>query len=275
MKLFGVANHSVDETIAEIEKHGCAKYSEIAVLPLTKKLKDTPPEGCKVLMVLTHADFKNNSKTLSKKAYSDIRVVFFSTAMRLHEYTGLIGLDFEPDPELPGYGFRLNRKLEIKKLAKDQPSIKIEKEHGHYLDNAIAQARKGSLLNAMMTFIYTLPSMHQTRIKLLFAYWFYQNRSEKELVNALKALPIESQVVEKILKKINKLLFTDVGKAYQAAFKEFAKTGHDQKKISSIAKSHQVSDYEMKYIISVLSEEKSGDIYKTGFEIARKKNKGK
>jgi hypothetical protein len=270
MQLYGVANHSVEQTVRLLGRAKIFAPEEIAILPLNKILEKKKPKF-KCLIVLTHGDFKKNSKILLLPEFDETKVLFFSHAMRLNEYKGLTPLDFKPDPEYPGYGFTLEHELNVRALKKNQ-TTEVLRENGNYLDSIIAHVREGSLLNALMTFIYSLPSAHQARVKLLFAHWLYQGKAPKELEKAIAALPIETKVVTKILKKLEVLLFTDVGRAYQKAFKEFKASDKNMAKVDSIAKKNNVSPYEMKYLLSVIKDEKAAKTYSESFDKSRKHN---
>lgn len=266
---YGVANNSPTSFVDQILKAGFSS-SDICLMPINKTLKETKPKF-KILLVLTNGDFKRNLPLFKSKAYENVKVVFFANAMRLFEYKNLVGLDYVPDPEFPGYGFKLSAKIDMRAFKKDAPND-VVRENGNYLDNIMAHVREGSLLNPLLTFIYSIPAPNQLHVRLLFAHYLYEGRKPDELRKAINALPIENKVIQKILNKVEQLVFNSVGEAFKAAFADFRKDNKDKTKIPTIARRHKVSEYEMKYLLAILSDEESGKAYIHSFETARKKN---
>lgn len=268
MKLFGIANHCPEELIRCLLRRK-VEATDIAILPINKILKNELNYAH--LLILSHGDLVANAEFLENYA-NDTNVYYFANAMKLKQYENLVALDFEPDPEYPGYGFILHNKLNVSLIQRATTVNKLKRINENYMNNVISHSRKGSLLNALMTFIYSIPSQYQTRIKNIFAKWLYEGKQNEFLIKSINHLNIEMEekVVKRILKRLNNLLFTEVGKSYQKAFQEYRK---DKNKINidKISKVYNVSAYEMRYIISLVEDDQKIKLANS-FDDARSRN---
>lgn len=267
-KIYGVSNHSPDFVVkALVKSKKVASASEIGIVPLNSELS----ENCsyKVVMFLTALDLRKNLKLLNDK---ECIAILFANPLRVNELQGVVPLDFSADPEYPGFGFNLHS-LDLTKISKKIEHTEVTKINGNYLSNLISYVQKGSLLNSLMTFIYTLPSSSQSLVKVAVVKWLYLNKPRSYLDNILDDLG-STIVTKKCRERLKKILFTEVGTQYQKAFIEYKSMKADGKaNLVKIAKQYGVSDYEMRYILSIVEESKRAAKYVDSFEKARNSRK--
>lgn len=271
MFAFGVANNAPAVVIQELlKKKVVATMKEISILPSNTKIPKKIPEY-KVLLVLNVGDLVANRIALESKIFKDIKVILFADAMKISDFVGVTPLDFEPSAEHPGFGFKL---LPLNLSTVKRTSLihsKIERKHGKYLENLVCHVRSGSLLNPLMTFLYTLPSTVQTRVKVAVVKWIYLSKTEKDLEKILSELP-DILLTTRVVDKLKSILLTEIGKNYQDAFAEYRKAlkAGSLPKVPALVKKYGVSDYEMRYIMSIIKDnDESAKLYTDSFDKAR------
>lgn len=271
MFAFGVANNAPAVVIQElVKKRVVTTTKEISILPSNTKIPKRVPEY-KVLLVLTVSDLVANKIALESKLFKDVKVILFANAMKISDFHGITPLDFEPSPEHPGFGFKL-KGLNLQPVKR--PSLihsKIERKQGKYLENLVCHVRSGSLLNPLMTFLYTLPSSVQTRVKLAVVKWLYNSKTEKELEKILGEIP-DILLTTRVVDRLKSILLTNIGSNYQKAFADYrkAKKAGEVPKVPALVKKYGISDYELRYILSIIKDsEESAKLYIDSFDKAR------
>lgn len=261
--LFGVANNAPEYVIEKLLKSGI-KSNEIGLIPHNSRAAAKP--SYKLVLVLTYSDFARNLPVFKSEAYRNTQIILFASAMRIAEYTGMTFLDFDRDKEHPEYGFNF-KPLNLRALRTQKPA-EIVRTKGKYLSKIIKHVKEGSLLNPLMTFIYTLPSVAQTEVKIAVAKWLVESRKDPELAKLLSNLKTTT-VTERVKNKLSDILMTDLGVAYRKAFAEYRtqKKAGDVK-FPRIAKDFGVAEYEMKYLLSVMEDSKH-TLYADSFDKAR------
>lgn len=268
IKVFGVANHSPEAVIRALSKSK-VEPSDIGILPVNYHLSERKPVKHKVLMFLTVPDFMHNLPILSGPKYSEAVSVVFANPMKLNELVGIQALDFEPNPEYAGFGFTL-KSLDLSKFRSFKGSAVIERRHGKYLEKLVNHVQQGSLLNPLMTFIYTLPSVMQGPVKTAILKWLYLGRPDRDLDKVLDDIE-QGTVTVRVRQRLKDILISEVGKSFQNAFKTYreAKKNSSPINLVKVAKTHSVSDYELRYILSVIDSEKRSGLYIDSFDKAR------
>ncbi len=259
MYCFGVSNHSPDQALHFLQRRKIvAEQSEIAIVPSGTLLSTEKKPSRKFLFILSVSDFYRNLKTLNSVNYANVQLFVFASPLRVAELTHCTPLDFEPHPANEGLGFLLRKdinladyKLRLKNKEGGTPTVQINKKK--YLTLLTDNVKHGSLLNPLMTFLYTLPSStHQTPVKEAVVDYLYKGDSWAALEQMLD--DIKGVIISKRIRdRLKEILQDASGTNIRAAFKEY-RAGKKAGKAplwSSLAKTHSVSEYEMKYLKSV------------------------
>ena len=272
IRVFGVSNHSPEAFVRALVKFKRATPADIGILPVNFHLSDKKPTKHTFLFFLTVSDLMRNLEVLKTPKYEGCSAVVFSNPMRLNELVGIQPLDFAPNPEYQGFGFLL-KTLDMQKVRTFKGSETVERRSGKYLARLVEHVQQGSLLNPFMTFIYTLPSSMQGPVKTSVLKWLYSGKPDSYLNKAFDSIE-QGNVTARIRTKLKDILLTEVGRSFQAAFKTY----REAKKAGSvnvpkIAKAHQVSDYELRYILSVIEDTKRSGLYVDSFDKAKNRKK--
>lgn len=271
-KIFGVSNHTPEVLVQALVKSKIAQsHSDVGIIPVNSKLSATAKHKC--LLFLTPADLHRNIPTLSTQSYQGCHAFLFANPMRVHELTGVTPLDFEANPEYPGFGFTL-KSLSLAPVKCAKADSVVTRRNGKYLSKLIRYVQKGSLLNPLMTFIYTLPSSAQGRVKTAVVKWLYLGKPRSFLERILEDVA-SGAITQRTKDKLATILFTDAGTAYQKAFAEFRRLKKEGSpvNIAKLAKTFDVSDYEMRYILSVIEDNKRASNYADSFEKAKNRKR--
>ena len=258
MHCFGVANHSPDQAVAFLTaKKIITDMSELAIVQSGTLLKENKKPARTILFILNIADFYRNLAVLNSDRYSEAQIFVFASPLRIRELANVVALDFEVNPAAAGMGFLLKKEIDLptyRAAIKRKEIDTISRKATEYLTTLTDNVKRGSLLNPLMTFLYTLPSStHQTPVKEAVALYLYKGQTFSKLEEKLDA--IQGVVITKRIRdKLKEILKSEIGENYKAAFKAFRETKDTGKTpaISAICKKFGTSDYEMKYLKSVV-----------------------
>lgn len=262
MYAFGLSNHSPDQAMNSLVSKGIIDDpSEIAVLPAGIRLKENKKPIRQVMFILSVSDFIRNLTVLNSVKYESVQVFIFASPLRIRELQNVTALDFDVNPTANGLGFTMRKDFNMplyKRTVKGESAENVKKISTQYLSMLTDNVKRGSLLNPLMTFIYTLPSStHQTPIKEAVAKYFYKYLTYKRFEESLDELR-NINITKRVRDRLKDILTSDVGENYKAAFKALA-TEKDAS-IKSVCEKFHTSEYEMKYIQSIV--EASGLIKK-------------
>ena len=271
--VFGISNSAPDSVIEKLSKYRLIDSpSEVAVHQVGTSLPSKLSRKTKFLFLLTVLDLQRHLALLMTPPYKDVNVFVFGAAMKLNDFSGVVPLDFEPNPELPGFGFKLTE-LSLSKIRRARTQSKLSRKNGKYLEHLLTHVQEGSLLNPLMTAVYGLPSTAQTKVKIAAVSWLYKSKPVASLDAALQTLSSNGIRISAAFRtKLVDILTSDAAKKYQSAFCEYRREKLDSDKapnIQKIAKQFGVVAYEMTYILSVLRDAKSSKQYNDSFERAR------
>lgn len=262
-QIFGIANHSPEYVIDALRK---AKLIEslknIGIVPSEQRLSRRT--SCEYLLLLSTKDLRRNASILATSKYQNVRVFVFANPMDLSEIEGLTALDYESNPEYPGFGFKL-KAFNVREVKKASES-RLEYRRGRYLHKLIKYVKRGSLLNPLMTYLYTLPSSTNNFVKIAVAKWFMSGKPNKSLLTAL-----DKEVSDNVRNRLSAILFNEVGDRFKLVFARIRENGLSD--LKAAAKEHQVSDYEIRYLLSVLSNSESGAGFESSFDRARNRKR--
>jgi hypothetical protein len=259
---FGLSNHSPDQAMASLVAKGIIDDpSEIAVLPSNIRLRENKKPIRSVLFILNVSDFLRNLNVLNSVRYENVQVFIFASPLRVRELQNVTALDFDVNPAANGLGFTVRKDMNMplyKRVLRGEGSEEVSKVNTHYLGILTDNVKRGSLLNPLMTFIYTLPSStHQTPIKEAVAHYLYKSLTFKQFEDSLDALR-NITITKRVRDRLKEILTSEIGENYRKAFK--ALSSEKDATIKSVCETFHTSDYELKYIQSIA--EASGIIKK-------------
>lgn len=257
MICFGVSNHSPEHALRFLVRRAVVSdESSVAIVPSGTLLGSEKKPSRDILFILSISDLHRNLSVLNSGSYSKVRVFIFASTLRIAELSNTVALDFEPNPANKGLGFILRKELNFlayKKAVARTSVYAVARQSTRYLTLLTDNAKQGSLLNPLMTFLYTLPSAtHQTPVKEAVAAYLYGGKSFASLCSLLDAIR-GILVSAGIRGKLRAILQSAEGDNIKAAFRTFRKHKKAGKTISwsAIASEHSVSDYELRYLKSV------------------------
>lgn len=256
MYAFGLSNNSPDQAVGTLlSKNVIEDASEIAVLPSGTRLKENKKPVRNVIFCLSVTDFNRNLEVLNSARYAMVRVFIFASPLRIREMQNVVALDFDVNPAASGLGFLMRKDLNMplyKKTIKTAQAEQVSRVAAHYLNTLTDNVKRGSLLNPLMTFIYTLPSStHQTPVKEAIAKFLYKSLPYSRLeimLDEIRGVTVNKRVRD----RLKEILTSEVGENYRAAFKAMGALPEDKDRIETICKQFHTSDYEMKYIESIV-----------------------
>ncbi len=255
MYCFGVANNSplqVVDFLVKAKIIGTASDVLIArsgdVLPAAKPKK-------RVLFLVAMQDFCRNLPTLNSAEYAEVIVVVFASALRLVEIKGCVPFDFVPVREQGGV-VCTEQPLSKMVLRAGQKiaNLNVRRERRDFIGTMIDGVKRGSLLNPLMTFIYSLPSAtHQTPVKKACARYMYEGQTfDQMLKDLLKSNDLT--LTDRAVAKMRSILESDVGRAFVCLFAEY-RSRKNPETLQALCDKYSASPYEVRYILSVVGVE--------------------
>lgn len=255
--VFGVANHSPEVLVTALLGSSLhIQPSDIGILPETSKA-DT---NFKYLLILSTSDLSRN---LSRLSGSKSRAIVFSNPIDLMSFSGITYLDFSTEDN---FTFQYTD-LDMNAVQKTMPSSIVRKASS-YLTRLIDNVKQGSLLNPLMTVIYSLPSQSQNVVKCLVIKHLAASTSTTRLSKCLlEHLPQRN--VDRLLSIVD----TEIGRFYSEAFGHIKQLRKRRQTVdlSSVAAATQTSTYELSYMLSVLDADNRK--YTDSFDKARNRNR--
>lgn len=257
MKLISVCNN-VPDTVGALLKD--LNITDIKLQTFGTKVSKVPKH--KYLFILFYQDFIFNLKRLNSKNYSDVTVFLFCPIIWAKKLSHNKFLDVafsKKDTNVLSYKYKdvslellhglLERKFTTKKVEEIHKDFKV------YIVNSILS---GSLLNPLMTLLYSVKAETNILIKeMMFKYltgiWTIQ-KLEKELDKSSEW----GTITKSCRIKLFELLKSDIGKAYKEALTLLQKSKETKEpvNINKLAKEYGIEVYEIKYILNTLMKQK-------------------
>lgn len=233
---FGVADHSPEDVVAALLKSRTTRATDIGILPPTAKADST----FKYLLLLSTLDFARNLSRLGP----DTKVFVFSNPIDLSQFRGLRNIDFAP---VDDFSFKYTD-LDMNAVLKGIP-VPIKRVKSDFLMRLISSVKHGSLLNPLMTFIYSLSSQNQNTVKFASVRYLYEGHSENLLISN-----VASCLSERATEKLLSILTTSVASTYADALQRIRllRKQRSEVDIPALAKTLSVSSYELSYMMSVV-----------------------
>jgi len=275
MYCFGVAYNSPLQVVDFLVKaKTIGTSSDVLVVRSGDVLPAAKPEK-RVLFLVAMQDFYRNLPTLNSAEYAEVIVVVFASALRLVEVKGCVPFDFAPVKEQGGVVCHEQPLSRIvlrtgQRIAK----LDVEREKKDFLGVMIDSVKRGSLLNPLMTFIYTLPSStHQTPVKEACARFLYTGMTYDQMIRELTR-DHDLELTDRANTKMRTILSSEVGKAFASLFAEF-RSKRNSATFDVLCAKYETSPYEVRYILSVVGvdEVTGGDPVKGTADKKAKRNK--
>lgn len=255
--VFGISNHSPDKVLTFLLKRDAiAEMSKVAIVPFGTQLKPDAKPVRSILFVISVSDLYRNLTVINSKAYRNTQIFVFASPLRINELENAIPLDYEDNQANKGVGFVLKKDINFAAYSRALKAERgeVKRLDTKYLTLLTDTTKHGSLLNPLMTFIYTLPgASYQTPVKEAIAVYLYKGISFDKLQSIFDGLR-DVNISQKHRDRIRDILVSEVGDRYRAAFKEYraAKAADKTVPLTSICKRNGTSEYEMKYLKSII-----------------------
>lgn len=258
MYCLGVSNHSPLTAIDFLLKTKTIdSRKDIQIVEVGTVLPAKPKR--KALAIVSIQDFLKNAKTLNSAAYNDTIVVVFASALRIRELHNCFALDSEPTRESGGVVVRCLKlsRVRLRQCLKT-PHTDVFRQDRKFLITLTDSVKSGSLLNPLMTFIYTLSSStHQTPVKEACAAFFHSGLSFDAMIRMLKK-KYGVTLTERQTGALSTILEGETGKSFRHMFKDYRSSkksaGDKAVNLDSLCKKHGTAIYEVRYILSVVGE---------------------
>lgn len=251
MYCFGVTHHNPSQVVAFlgknklIEKRSNICYADNDLLP------SEPPR--KIIFILDAQTATRNLRTLNSDPYAEAMVFVFASTLRLSDLSGCILIDSTPsvDPLIPVTG-ELPLRMKTLRQAMRKP-CEVRKTATDHLKFMVDHVKRGSLLNPLMSFIYSLPSStHQTPVKDACAL-FYRTGTTIESLLADITRRLGTALNKNALIRFRAIIDSDDSKKYRTLFKEFKQNTTDAE-LEALCVKHAASPYEVRYLLSVFGD---------------------
>lgn len=223
--------------------------SEIAIMPPSRRLADRRLKR-QYLFLLSYRDFVNNVHRLNTTNYTATCVIVFASAVSMQNWRGVVFMDSIQDPEFPSFVSKPSD-LDLKMIRRTRKVVQgpLTISRKHYLNMLIESSQKGSVLNPLMTYIYTLPrSTHQDVVKHLACSYLVHKIG---LDNMFSQIEAHAQISGASESKLRQILESDIAKKYR---KMFVSTVKQRKTLEQACKEHNIDVYDARYIRQVLEK---------------------
>lgn len=261
MKLIGCAMTSPGTILEFLLSQKTKNY----VLPIGVKLQDSENEmtlkareeikKVSTILILTYPDFRANLEVLNSKNFKGKTVVIFAPVVRYRNITNCALLDVVSTDIAINQSYRF-KPAEFSLLLNPPADAVVEIKNEDYIAELIDNALAGSILTKLMTLIYQIPnSKTQNDYRDRIIGWFVKGDDKIATISKMIAdLPdkkLLAQLIELIENSTN----------YKKVFQHIADLNAKGKPIaySKISTKFEVSDFDLRYMISVASNLSFGE----------------
>lgn len=261
MKLIAVCNNTPDtiyKMLEELEK------TDITYIQYNSKI----PSRIKTeyMFIFSFYDFRSGLKTLNSEAYKNKTVFLFCPIVSAKALSKIYFLDVAKTRKTE-YSIKSMYKdlsLEILSAYLDKPYrvkkiIILDRAYAYTL---IDHAKSGSLLNPLMTILYTVKAEGGLKVKEVVFKWLASKKGVEDLQKWLNEAYKFGMVTQGFAKSLLNLFNSDLGKMYKKAFIEILDQT-EKSDIAKVAKKYDIDSYELRYIVNtLLKTKKHGNIGK-------------
>jgi len=254
-KVIAICNNVPDTINSMLNELG---YNDVKIIQsgtlMTKKDK--------FCMILSFLDFKNNLKLINSEQHVNSTVFLFCPVIKVKSFKNIIFLDVVKNSAtscLIRSLYKDPSKAKLKGILDAEHTTKkvkeIDKEFKYHL---VESMQTGSLLNPMMTLLYSVKAEAHIRIKEMIFNYFLSKKTIAELEKDLIKSYEWGSVSKNCRIGLINLLQSDIGKTYKDVFTLVStkKKADEKFNLASIAKKRGIDDYEIKYIMSTLMSKK-------------------
>lgn len=188
------------------------------------------------ILMLSLKDFTRNLD----KLYQNATYLIFDSAIHLSKYD-ITYMDMMVGDKVHQDGLvRTPIELDL-----EGPELMFSKSHFDVIEQSIAEVKaQRTLLNQLMTFIYTLPrASHQRPVKEVICKWLPTKYNKTKLFANLKTIR-DAPLSDKQIERLSTILSSETADIYRKALQE----GGDS---DLLADKYQVSAYEINYIRAI------------------------
>lgn len=260
MQLLGVGNHSPEQVISWLVRQGY-KHTSVTIVPSGKKLSPAKAKRYKrMIMFSTFKDFRRNWGILNESEFENKIFFVLGTPPKLYEFDDMTYLDFDVKEGQRSFGFRLYsnfKEVNLRQKGKNRPT---RSKSRFFMPNLIEAVKQGSLLNKLMSAIYTVKgSSNQKLLTLAIASWLYESESPGLLKQRIQRYGGQLRITELMCDRLEEILLSDIGFSFQDAFAEIRKYRKANKEVPyrDIGHKYGIPDFELRYITVKLDNEKN------------------
>lgn len=252
MYFFGITHHNPAQVITFLGKNRLiTARKDVRIVAAGETLPQTISQ--KFIFLLDPVTASRSIKVLSTTPYVGTSVFAFASKLWLDNMSGCILLDSEAslDPMSPSsQPIQLRMKNYRSALRKAVP---VRKESKDFLQAMVDHVKRGSLLNPLMSFIYTLPSAtHQTPVKEVCAQFYCSGLTVPAALRAIDRR-VGATMTKAATARLRSILESEESKKYQTLLKAYSPKLSDAE-LEALCHEHSASPYEVRYLLSVCGE---------------------
>ena len=274
MQLIGVGNHSPEQVISWLVRKG-HKPKSLTIVPSGKLISPNKAKKYKrMILFMTYRDFRRNWKLVNEPAFASKIFFVLGTPSKLYEFDQMTFADFDPVKGQRSFGFKLYSKFKDINLKTKGKNIPSRCKTRFFMPNLIEAVKQGSLLNKLMSAIYTVKgSSNQKQLTLAICEWLYRGESPGLLKQRIQKYGGQLKITELMCTRFEGILLTEIGFSFQEAFEEVRQYKKKNRTIPfrEIGQKYGIPDFELRYINVKLENEKNNKT--TIDQKARKKTK--
>ena len=151
MIVLGISNHGPEQLFSYLNRKYDICISSFTQVPLGGNLSLTSRVEDNIVFYTTN-DFRKHIRYLQKSKFKNKRVFVFGACQQLHTIYGVIQMDYKLVESKRSLDFKLSKKLQPLPNSGEKPS----KNDYDYIDLLSEKVQNGSILNTLMTVIYTI-----------------------------------------------------------------------------------------------------------------------
>lgn len=260
MQLIGVGNHSPEQVISWLVRKG-HKQTAITVVPHGSHLSlDKAKKYKRMILFPTYQDFRRSWALLTDPAFASKVFFVHGTPNKLYEFDNMVFADFDLQKGQRSFGFKLYSKFKDINLKLKGTNVPSRCKTKYFMPNLIEAVKQGSLLNKLMSAIYTVKgASNQKQLTLAICQWLYRGEGINVLRKRLSSYGGQLKITELMCTRFENILLTEIGFSFQEAFEEVRACR--KKKIEvpfkELGRKYGIPDFELKYIDVKLENERT------------------
>jgi hypothetical protein len=253
MKCYGSGYHNVHSILRYLGKCGLP-LAQILVVPNGTPIPERTKK--KVLIFLNKNSLGQNRKTLNTKAYNKRQIILLEDPLTLTQYDNITLLDCCRSKEL------LDTLITRKRLSGFKAEDCVGAFPTHRKEETLTSIliakvqERGSILNAFMSLVYTMPSTtHQKPVKTGICHWMFYGGKADQLPKVLSIINRQAPLSDSVKQRMILILLGDIGERYSKAFTLVQSQRAKKMEVDydQLAADHSTSAYDMRYMRAIVS----------------------